>query len=162
MLHCVYKHTFPNGKVYIGQTTQGGTRQRWQNGFGYKGQSRLFSEIVRMGWDNIKHEILEDEIVTEDIDAREAYYIGYFNATDPEYGYNCDPRRTVQNRKRAAKTLFSLEEMWLVALWLKYKGIEPPVDIEILKKIRGLDLRGKRDDAVRLLNELLPIFCKEY
>ena len=57
---CVYKHTFPNGNVYIGITGQE-PEKRWANGFGYQGQ-RVFKYIVKYGWDNIKHEILYSNI----------------------------------------------------------------------------------------------------
>ena len=38
--YSVYKHTFPNGKVYIGITKQNPLK-RWRNGTGYKGQPDL-------------------------------------------------------------------------------------------------------------------------
>lgn len=57
---CVYKHTFPNGKVYIGITGKE-PKKRWANGLGYKGQS-VFTEIEKSGWDNIKHEILFSDL----------------------------------------------------------------------------------------------------
>lgn len=35
--YCVYKHTTPSKKVYIGMTGQD-PEKRWRNGSGYKGQ----------------------------------------------------------------------------------------------------------------------------
>lgn len=35
--YTVYKHTFPNGKIYIGITKQAPSK-RWRNGTGYSGQ----------------------------------------------------------------------------------------------------------------------------
>lgn len=35
--YCVYKHTLPNEKIYIGITSQNPI-YRWDNGKGYKGQ----------------------------------------------------------------------------------------------------------------------------
>jgi hypothetical protein len=52
----VYKHTFPNGNIYIGITGQE-PEKRWANGMGYQGQ-RVFKYIVEFGWNNITHEIL--------------------------------------------------------------------------------------------------------
>lgn len=55
---CVYRHTFPDGKVYIGITGKP-PEQRWgKNGLNYRGQSKIFSAILEYGWKNIKHEIL--------------------------------------------------------------------------------------------------------
>lgn len=55
----VYKHTFPNGKVYIG-ITSGDPLKRWNGGRGYSGQRRMFSAIVEFGWDNVQHDIVAD------------------------------------------------------------------------------------------------------
>ena len=56
---CVYKHTFPCGKSYIGITSKP-PEERWDDGFGYETQRRLFAEIVRSGWENIEHEVLRE------------------------------------------------------------------------------------------------------
>lgn len=53
----VYRHTFPTGETYIG-ITGGDVESRWNNGFGYETQRTFFKQIVKVGWDNIKHEIL--------------------------------------------------------------------------------------------------------
>lgn len=53
---CVYKHTFPDGKVYIG-ITKNDPKKRWANGLGYKGQS-VYNEIEKYGWKNIKHKVI--------------------------------------------------------------------------------------------------------
>lgn len=54
----VYKHTFPNGKVYIGASCQ--PMRRWNGGKGYASNKKMYDDIIRYGWDNIKHEILFD------------------------------------------------------------------------------------------------------
>lgn len=64
----VYKHTIPDGKVYIGISSKDPV-QRWNNGFGYQTQLKFFKEIVRYGWDNITHEIIETNLT--ETDARE-------------------------------------------------------------------------------------------
>ena len=44
--YCVYKHTSPSGKVYIGQTSIN-PLDRWQNGKGYKKQA-FYNAIKNM------------------------------------------------------------------------------------------------------------------
>lgn len=64
-MYCVYKHTFPNGKVYIGSTGQK-PKDRWRNGKGYERYHRImYQDIVTYGWDNITHEILADGLTKE-------------------------------------------------------------------------------------------------
>lgn len=64
----VYRHTFPNGDLYFG-ITSGQPKKRWDNGYGYKEQTRFFKRIIETGWSNITHEIL-DSGLSED-EARE-------------------------------------------------------------------------------------------
>ena len=54
----VYKHTSPNGKVYIGMTCLKPI-QRWKkDGSGYKRNTHFWGAIQKYGWENFKHEIL--------------------------------------------------------------------------------------------------------
>ena len=58
----VYKHTFPNGKIYIGITSKKNVKRRWGNGgSGYKDQTYMRNAINKYGWENVKHEILYEE-----------------------------------------------------------------------------------------------------
>ena len=57
-MYCVYKHTFPDGKVYIDSTGQK-PEDRWRNGRGYEhNHPNMFQDILKYGWKNITHEIL--------------------------------------------------------------------------------------------------------
>lgn len=84
---CVYIHTFPNNKVYIGITSQN-TKSRWQNGNGYKGNIRLTRAINKYGWENIKHEILFYGLTEEQAKQKEISLIKEYNSTNSLYGYN--------------------------------------------------------------------------
>ena len=52
----VYRHIFPNGKMYIGISND--PIARWKNGRGYDTQPKMKRAIAKYGWDNIKHQIL--------------------------------------------------------------------------------------------------------
>ena len=55
---CVYKHTCPDGRVYIGITSEL-PQYRWDGGMGYQYSNReFFRYILATGWDNIEHEVL--------------------------------------------------------------------------------------------------------
>lgn len=64
---CVYRHIFPNGKSYIGITSKK-PNQRWENGKGYSktGQNAIYNAIRKYGWENIKHEILFNNLTFEE------------------------------------------------------------------------------------------------
>ena len=57
----VYKHTSPSNKVYIGITSRS-TSKRWGAGTGYKTQILFYRAILKYGWSNFKHEIIEDNL----------------------------------------------------------------------------------------------------
>lgn len=59
--YIVYKHTFPNGKIYIGITGQEPER-RWCNGNAYGKKTLVYKAIKKYKWENIKHEILFDNL----------------------------------------------------------------------------------------------------
>ena len=64
-MSCVYKHTFPNGAVYIGKTDMT-PEDRWLNGWGYKNCPLMFNAIIQYGWNNVKHEIIADNLTEKE------------------------------------------------------------------------------------------------
>ena len=58
--YSVYKHTFPDGKVYIGISIN--PKTRWSRGHGYKNNKIMDKEIKNVGWENITHEILFENL----------------------------------------------------------------------------------------------------
>lgn len=86
--YCVYKHTVPNGKVYIGITRRK-PQERWGvTGNRYKNNKHFYSAIQKYGWDNIKHEILYDGLTAEQAENYEKWFISIYNSSDREFGYN--------------------------------------------------------------------------
>lgn len=86
--YIVYKHTNKiNKKVYIGITKNGDDpNKRWRNGMGYEPNKKFFADIVKFGWDNFTHEILERNLNEVDALAKERYYIKKYDCV--ENGYN--------------------------------------------------------------------------
>lgn len=89
MSYCVYRHTCPNGKVYIGITCQNPVK-RWACGHGYANNDHFYNAIVKYGWDNIKHEILYAELTEEEAYEKEIALIAEHKSTDRRFGYNHD------------------------------------------------------------------------
>lgn len=85
--YCVYRHTAPNGKVYVGVTSIVPER-RWESGHGYKYNTHFWCAIVKYGWDNFIHEIVCDELTKEQAYSLEKELIATHRATDPRFGYN--------------------------------------------------------------------------
>lgn len=83
----VYKHTAPNGKVYIGITRQK-LNMRWRNGDGYKYNKHFYRAIQNYEWKNFKHDIIADGLTKEQACAKEIELIAKYDATNPKHGYN--------------------------------------------------------------------------
>ena len=63
--YTVYKHISPSNKVYIGITSID-PKQRWNSGYGYKSNRHFTSAIKKYGWENIKHDILFENLTEEE------------------------------------------------------------------------------------------------
>ena len=89
MGYLVYKHISPSGKVYIGITSRSATR-RWNNGRGYIG-SVFHKAIEKYGWDNIKHEVLYENLSRDEAVKIERDLIKQYDSTNAKKGYNIVP-----------------------------------------------------------------------
>lgn len=87
MSYTVYKHTAPNGKVYIGITSNK-LNVRWRNGDGYKQNKHFYSAILKCGWENMKHEVLFSGLTKETAAQKEMELIAQYKSNQREYGYN--------------------------------------------------------------------------
>lgn len=87
----VYRHIFPNGKSYIGITSQK-PEYRWgKQGKNYSMQPLVYNAIKKYGWDNIKHLILFRELTADEANKKEQelikeYHSYYLDELGP--GYN--------------------------------------------------------------------------
>lgn len=80
----VYRHVFPNGKMYIGITSD--IKKRWRNGSGYKTQKKMQNAINKYGWENVNHEIILDGLDCETAKELEMFFIEKFDTVNN--GYN--------------------------------------------------------------------------
>jgi hypothetical protein len=86
-MYSVYKHTAPNGKVYIGITSLN-PEERWNKGRGYSRNYHFFNAILKYGWDNIEHSVLHSDLPQSVAQSMEAQLIAQYHSDDPTYGYN--------------------------------------------------------------------------
>lgn len=84
----VYAHIAPNGKMYVGITSQK-PEFRWRDGLtGYRENEHLCNAIRKYGWDNFQHEIIASGLTKEEACNMEIILIDKLNLTDRRYGYN--------------------------------------------------------------------------
>lgn len=85
---CVYMHTFPNKKKYIGITCRSPVVRWGKTGSGYRDQKLMWNAIQEFGWDNIKHEILFYDLSEEEAKLKEEELITKYKTSLSDYGYN--------------------------------------------------------------------------
>lgn len=100
----VYKHTAPNGKIYIGITKENPLK-RWNNGFGYLGNQHFWFDIVQFGWRNIKHEIIKSGLSKQDAEAVEIELIRLLQSNNPKFGYNISSGGSIGGKHSEASRL---------------------------------------------------------
>lgn len=86
----VYKHTVPDGRVYIGVTCQKNPKRRFDRGRGYKDNIHFFRFILKNGWDCIVSEILYDNLSKEEAETKEIELIAFYDSTNPKRGFNIE------------------------------------------------------------------------
>lgn len=119
MSYCVYKHTFPNGKVYIG-ITEKRPKRRWNNGHGYKSGSQplMYRAIQKYGWENIKHEVLFNGLAKEEAEQKEIELIAYYKSNNPEFGYNIQSggsyagKHSDETKRKISESLKGEKHFW--------------------------------------------------
>lgn len=128
-MYTVYKHTCPNGKIYIGVTSLN-VKSRWgKNGSLYK--NMLFGKAIqKYGWDNIEHEILFDNLNKDEAEKKEIELIAKFKSNMRDFGYNVETgglthKHTQDTRDKMSKTRKNkpLSEQHKKALSESRKGI---------------------------------------
>ena len=105
--YCIYKHTSPSGKVYIGQTYKKNLNDRWgSNGNGYKKCEVFERAIQKYGWKNFKHEILVQGLTKKEADEAEMTYIAMAKSMGISYNMRDGGTDiTEADRERISKSL---------------------------------------------------------
>lgn len=89
----IYKYTFPNGKVYIGQTINPRSRKSQHlcksTGARHISFWRAYKKYGTFEYEEI--EVIEEptkELLCEKLNTLEQFYIAQYRSTNPKYGYN--------------------------------------------------------------------------
>ena len=173
---CVYKHTSPSGKCYIGITCQNPVERWGKNGNRYFGKTKKSGKfnhpyfvhaILKYGWDNFTHEILYTDLGELQAKLIERSLIRYYknlklsyNVTDGGDGVLGVHHEawnkgipTPEDKKRKG---FKLTEEHKQKLSIKHKGVAiwPPARAVNLYTADGqyLDTYERASDLARYLN----------
>lgn len=113
--YCVYLHTIPKSitkydcdKYYVGITND--INRRWrQKGKMYERQI-FYNAIKKYGWDNIKHEILFNNLSKEEAQQKEKEMIIFYNSQIGQNGYNVsEGGENVVDKRLDAKNVYCID-----------------------------------------------------
>lgn len=156
--YTVYKHTSPNGKVYIG-ITKLSVERRWQEGKNYKTSSHFNNAIKKYGWDNIKHEILFTGLSRSEAEAKEIELIAKYDSTNQRNGYNIEkggntPEMSEETRQKMSKAHKGRK-------YKKRRNHTEEEKLAISKKLKGRtsSMKGKHWSIEQRSAVGTPIIC---
>ena len=150
--YSVYKHTFPNGKVYIGITSRNPIKRWGHNGQAYRYQPLVYGAILKYGWDNIKHEVMFTHLTQEEAERKEIELIAHCNSTNHDYGYNIENggstigKHSTETRQKISSALKRYERTEQHSLNISKAKQGYTMSEEQKKKI-GQSLKGRVLDA---------------
>ena len=92
---CVYIHTSPSKKAYIGITSRK-PEQRWENGKGYFKKDKngnyhqpiMANAIKKYGWENFNHIIFAENLTKRQAEDMERLLIALWQTNNSQFGYN--------------------------------------------------------------------------
>jgi group I intron endonuclease len=104
---CIYRLTSPSGKCYIGQSWNIRNRLNYyKNGKCNPTQRKIYAAVRKYGPENFKYEIIDVCETQPEMDAKEIYYIEFYNTI--KNGYNIYPggrgfKHTITARQNISK-----------------------------------------------------------
>lgn len=131
----IYLYTFPNGKVYVGQTRRdpkvrhkehldpkiGPTNSAFWKAYQAQGEPKY--EILET------HQFENVEQLIDVLNERETFFINKYKATNPDYGYNVKPSGTVglHGEPKICRLCDAYFHMYMQDIWPFFKAVENKV-----------------------------------
>ena len=134
----IYLYTFPNGKVYIGQTRRDPKvrhREHLDPKIGplngafwkaYQEQGEPKYEILET------HQYENVEKLIDVLNERETFFINKYKATDPDFGYNVKPSGTVglHGEPKICRLCDAYYNLYMQNIWPIFKSMEEKIGHE--------------------------------
>lgn len=108
----LYRHTTPSGRVYIG-ITKTSVYARWMNGRGYRRHQPFFYRaILKYGWDNIKHEVLFDNLSKDRAERLEIELIRHYKGLGLSYNISDGGNLTNKSEYSRRRSSETMKRLW--------------------------------------------------
>ena len=174
--YCVYVHTSPSGKKYVGITSTKPIDRWGSDGRGYLGKTKsgefkqpaMANAILKYSnWDEWNHEIVATNLSVSDAKNMEQELITQYRCTNSSYGYNISPGgecpqpsdETKHKISESHKGLCASDEAKLNMSNAHKKRWDKNLREEVSKKYTG---KGNPMYGVHRYGELNPMFGKTH
>lgn len=165
----IYRHTSPSGKSYIGQTKYDSWEKRASANplKSYENSVKFHKAIVKYGWENFTHEILESNITNlEDRNKAEIFWINFYDSVRNGYnqkigGYhnsNHKPREKSPSLINKGKII----ELYLEGLSLREVGLKVKCSYITVRKVlkeNSIPLRGHGTQPSTFKRKIRYVTC---
>jgi hypothetical protein len=157
----IYKATSPTGKVYIGKTTYTVAHRKGQHIYmanhGYH-MIPFHVALLNEGKENFTWEQIDTAENQAELDQKEKYWIAYYQANDPAYGYNITEggtgaKHTEESRRKMSEASKG-NKNWLG----KHHTVETRKKISEIAKNRSPETRRHMSEAKK--GEKHPLYGK--
>ena len=134
----IYLYTFPNGKVYVGQTRRNPEirhREHFDPKTGPLNRSfwEAYQEQGKPRYEIIEELCSDDaEELVHKLNSRETFYIDYYKAINPEYGYNVKSAGTesLRHDHRICKLYKHFRSQFMDIVWPDFVSLKEKIDDE--------------------------------
>lgn len=156
---CLYKHTSPIGKVYIGITSMNPINRWGLNGQRYKDNTYFKNAILKYGWDNFQHEILFANLSEEKAKHLEIALIRHYKSLGMCYnisagGDGCSRPTSEETKRKISKSLQGHKSYERTLEWRKrmseYMKTHPILTKEARVKANIMSARALSKEVVQL------------
>ena len=157
-VYCVYIHTSPSNKNYVGITSQE-PKKRWRNGSGYRHSPVFNLAIKKYGWKNFCHDVVAVGLSKEEAERLEVKLIAELKSNNCKYGYNVESggnlagKHSEETKRKISNTLkghaVSLETREKLRIsHIGKKGFTPSA--EHLEKIKEANRKREWTEETRM------------
>lgn len=148
----IYKFTFPNNKVYIGQTINWDKRlacYRYDVKRQHFKSSLVNRAISKYGWESLEIEFIDSADNIHDLNYKESYWISFYESTNKTKGYNIrDGGENTKLSKSTKRKLSKLAKERWQSLEEKEREKRIKKNIETLKNIHNRPIPQSQRDII--------------
>jgi len=155
----IYKITNPNGRIYIGQTTNHEVRWNKYKKYQCKDQPSIYSSLIKYGWEKHTFEIIE-ECSSNILDEREIYWGEFYDVLSNKHLNNRLGRGFGSYDSEETKLKKQTCHKGRSNYWLKGKNLTKDHCLKISNSKKGIKqnrIKTRKDAGLPKCNHIMAV-----